>query len=73
MIEIAKFFKENNLKSKLIMQVHDELVFSVKKDEKEKVEKNVKSIMEKVLESYKLEIRNYKLDESQIIPLVVDV
>jgi hypothetical protein len=29
--------------------------------------------MEKVLESYKLEIRNYKLDESQIIPLVVDV
>ncbi len=73
MIEIHNFFKENNLKSKMIMQVHDELVFSVKKDEKDIVEKNVKSIMEKVLDNHKLEIINYKLEENHIIPLVVDV
>jgi DNA polymerase-1 len=49
MIKISKFMRENNLKSQMIMQVHDELVFSVKKDEQEIIEKNVKSIMENVL------------------------
>lgn len=49
MIRIHNFLKENNLKSKLIMQVHDELVFSMKNDEKWKIEKEVKNIMESVL------------------------
>ncbi len=71
MIEISKFFKENNLKSKLIMQVHDELVFSVKIDEKEKVEKNVKSIMENVLtESIEKWIIKNNIS---LIPILVDV
>ncbi|MFA5916849.1 MAG: DNA polymerase [Candidatus Gracilibacteria bacterium] len=71
MIEISKFFKENKLKSKLIMQVHDELVFSVKKDEKDIAEKNVKSIMENVL----TESINKGLIKNNIslIPILVDV
>nr|MDD3719840.1 DNA polymerase [Candidatus Gracilibacteria bacterium] len=49
MIKIDKFIKSNKMNSKLIMQVHDELVFTVKKSEKEKLEKEVKNIMESVL------------------------
>lgn len=49
MIKIHNFIKENNLKSKLIMQVHDELVFSVKINEKLLLETEVKNIMESVL------------------------
>jgi DNA polymerase-1 len=49
MIKISKFLKENNLKSKMIMQVHDELVFDVPKTEKEFMEKNIKEIMENII------------------------
>jgi DNA polymerase-1 len=40
---------KNGLKSKMIMQVHDELVFDVIKSEREELEENVKSIMENVI------------------------
>ena len=33
MIEVAAKFKSNNLKTKMIMQVHDELIFDCKNDE----------------------------------------
>ncbi|MDD3302038.1 MAG: DNA polymerase [Candidatus Gracilibacteria bacterium] len=71
MIEIHKFIKENNLKSKMIMQVHDELVFSVRKSEQEILEKNIKLIMENVLENSikKGIIKN----DISLIPLLVDV
>ncbi len=42
-------FEENHLKSKMIMQVHDELVFDVKKSELEKVKEIVKNEMENVV------------------------
>lgn len=48
MIRIAKFLKENNYKSKMILQVHDELVFEIHKNElflKEQIE----DIMENVI------------------------
>ena len=48
MIELDAFLSENNLKSRMLLQVHDELVFEVHKDEKEMVEENVRSIMEGV-------------------------
>lgn len=71
MIRIHKFLKENNLKSKLIMQVHDEIVFSVKIDEKDKIEREVKSIMENVLiDSID---KGYIKNNISIIPLIVDV
>ncbi len=45
MVEIAKKFKEENIETKMVLQVHDELIFDVIKSEKEKVEKIVKDIM----------------------------
>jgi DNA polymerase-1 len=49
MINCKQKFEENNLKSKMIMQVHDELVFDVKKYELEKVKEIVKNEMENVV------------------------
>ena len=49
MIKISDWMNKNCLKSKMIMQVHDELVFDVIKSEREELEENVKSIMENVI------------------------
>ena len=46
MIDFEKALKENNMKSKLIMQVHDELVVEVYKDELQKVKELVLTSME---------------------------
>lgn len=46
MVNIARRFKEEKLKSTMILQVHDELNFNVFPDEKEMVEKIVKTEME---------------------------
>lgn len=51
MIKISKFLKDNNLKSKMIMQVHDELVFDVPKSEEGIMGKNIKEIMENIISS----------------------
>jgi len=59
MVNIYKEFKKNNLKSKLILQVHDELIFDVYKDELEEVRAIVKYHMENAV----------KLS----VPLVVDI
>ena len=40
-------FLAQNIGSKMILQVHDELVFDVKKEEKEIVERIIKTKMEK--------------------------
>ena len=59
MIDFANKLKENNLKSKLIMQVHDELVVEVCKDELDKVKALVKESME--------------LGQPLRVPLVTDI
>ena len=46
MIRIHKRFTEEGLRSKMILQVHDELNFNVYPDEREKVEAIVKKEME---------------------------
>lgn len=46
MIDISKEFKKQNIKSKMILQVHDELVFDCLKDEFDLVSKIVKNLME---------------------------
>ena len=46
MIEVQNKLEEKNLKTKMIMQVHDELVFEVAKNELEEVKELVKSAME---------------------------
>lgn len=48
MIDIWREIKKQNLKTKMILQVHDELVFEVPDDEKGKVESLVKKKMEEV-------------------------
>ena len=59
MIEIYKEFNDRKLKSKMLIQVHDELVFNVVKDEENTVREIVKRIME----------NTYKLN----VPLKVDI
>ena len=49
MIKISKWISGNNLKSKMIMQVHDELVFDVEKDELDLFKTTVKTLMEGVV------------------------
>ena len=50
MIHIYQRFKEENIRSKMILQVHDELNFSVYPDEKEKVERIVLEEMQNAFE-----------------------
>jgi len=50
MIDVYNELNKNNLKSKMILQVHDELIFDCLIEEKEEVEKIVKQTMENVLE-----------------------
>lgn len=50
MIHVYEKLKEYNLKSTLILQVHDELILNVTKDEVEKVKEIVKNEMENVFE-----------------------
>ncbi len=59
MIDIFEAFDQKNFKSKMILQVHDELVFDVHKDEVEKIKKIVKDNM----------VNAIKLD----VPMVVDM
>ncbi len=59
MVDLDKRIKEYNLKSKLIIQVHDELVLEVYKDELDIVQKIVKESME--------------LGQPLSVPLVIDI
>ena len=59
MIEIFDEFNKRKLKSKMLIQVHDELVFNILKDEEKEATKIIVDIMEN---TYKLKV-----------PLVVDV
>lgn len=57
MINSQEFLEKNNLKSKMIMQVHDELVFDIFPWEEEKVSKNIQNIMENILENQEIKLR----------------
>ena len=59
MIEIDEAFEKEKIESTMLLQVHDELIFNVKKNELEKVKEIVKNIMENTI----------KLS----VPLVVDI
>jgi DNA polymerase-1 len=59
MVEVHKKFQEKNLKSKMILQIHDELVIDTNKEELEEVKNILKETME----------NTYKLN----VPLKVDI
>lgn len=46
MINISKFLKENNYKTKMVLQIHDELIFKVPEEEKEIMPSLLKDLME---------------------------
>ena len=46
MISLDRWLKKQNLKSRLILQVHDELILEVPEDELELVKENVAAIMQ---------------------------
>ncbi|MCW6111665.1 DNA polymerase I [Clostridium sporogenes] len=50
MVNVHRKLKEDNFKSSIILQVHDELILNVYKDELEKIKALVKKEMEQVLE-----------------------
>ena len=54
MIEIDNIFTNENIKSKMLLQVHDELIFNVYNDEIDKVKEIVKDTMEN---TYKLSVQ----------------
>ncbi|MBR1416365.1 MAG: DNA polymerase I [Bacilli bacterium] len=49
MIKVYNEFKKNNIKSKMILQVHDELIFDIVNEEKDIVQKIVKESMENII------------------------
>lgn len=51
MIKLQQFIKEKGLKSELIMQVHDELVFNVKKEELDLLKSEIQNIMENIIKA----------------------
>ena len=53
MIKIDKELLNRNLKSKMLLQIHDELVFNVYNDELDTIKSLVKDIMENI---YKLSV-----------------
>ena len=59
MVEVHNKLKEKNLKSKMILQIHDELVIDTRKDELEEVKEILKNSME----------NTYKMN----VPLKVDI
>ena len=59
MLRVGEMLSENNFSAKMLLQVHDELILNVPKEELAKVQKLVKSSMEQAVELK--------------VPLVVDV
>ena len=50
MIKVKEELEKQNLKSKMVIQVHDELVFDAKIEEKDQLIKIMKDVMEHVVE-----------------------
>lgn len=50
MIAVQKWIEEKGLKSKLILQIHDELIMEVPEDEVDLVKENLPKIMDSVTE-----------------------
>ena len=56
MINVSKMLKEKKYKSQLVLQIHDELIFKVYKDEKDNLIKDVTKVMESIDFPIKLKV-----------------
>jgi DNA polymerase-1 len=50
MLKIDRIIEEKTLKAKMLLQIHDELIFEVKEEECEKAMERIKEEMEGVME-----------------------
>ena len=57
MINIDKMLKSNNLETRLVLQIHDELIFKVPQKELEFVANKIKSIMENVYPDFPVKLK----------------
>lgn len=64
MVKIANAFKEHHLKSKMILQIHDEIVLDVLKSEEEKVTEIVRDQMENAVDFTVRLVANYSSGEN---------
>ncbi|MEX2456901.1 MAG: DNA polymerase, partial [Balneolaceae bacterium] len=53
MIHIHNMLKEENCKSRMLLQVHDELIFEIHDDEQDELPAKIKQMMEN---AYKLDV-----------------
>jgi len=53
MIELNKMINENNLEAKMLLQVHDELIFEIHESKQETSINNIKNVMENIHLRYK--------------------
>jgi len=58
MVGVYKRLKDNNMKSRLILQVHDELIVEAYKDELEEVKTILKEEMENVVDDFKVRLKS---------------
>jgi len=64
MVKIAEAFKRENVSSKMILQIHDEIVLDVVKSEETKVTEIVKNIMEHAVDFKTALVANYSSGEN---------
>lgn len=57
MIKVDKYLKENHCKTKIILQIHDELIFKIPKEEKEIMPNILKNIMEHCVSNLKVDLK----------------
>jgi DNA polymerase I len=72
MVELDAHIRESKLEWKMILQVHDELVFDIPSSEREVFEKLVREVMENVMNNYQLRITNTE-QQRQVPPITVDI
>jgi len=57
MIKVDRFLKENHYKTRIVLQIHDELIFKVPKEECEKMPAILKNIMENCVDTLKVKLK----------------
>ncbi len=57
MIKVDQFLKENHYKTRMVLQIHDELLFKVPEEEKEIMPQILKNIMENCVSSLKVKLK----------------